>query len=115
MTEEQCKSVVDRYLGWVRQELSVQLRGESCEISTPFLDRHRDQLQIYAISRNGQIVLTDDGYTVSELMTAGIEMDNGGVRQSVEALVRGSRVRFQGKELTTEATPDTVGERLVWG
>jgi Domain of unknown function DUF1829/Domain of unknown function DUF1828 len=112
MTEEQCKSVVDRYLGWVRQELSVQLRGESCEISTPFLDRHRDQLQIYAISRNGQIVLTDDGYTVSELMTAGIEMDNGGVRQSVEALVRGSRVRFQGKELTTEATPDTVGERL---
>ena len=112
MTDEQCRSVVDQYLGWVRQELSVQLRGEGCEINTPFLDRHRDQLQIYAISRNGQIVLTDDGYTVSELTTAGIEMKSSAVRQNVEALVRGSHVRFQGNELTTEATPDTIGERV---
>ena len=64
------------------------MHGEGCEISTPFLDRHRDQLQIYAISRNGQIVLTDDGYTVSELTTAGIEMENSAVRQAVEAVVR---------------------------
>jgi hypothetical protein len=112
MTEEQCKSLVDRYLGWMRQEVSAEPRGEGCEITTPFLDRHRDQLQIYMISRNGQIVLTDDGYTVSELMTAGIELDNGVVRQTAEALIRGTRVRFQGNELTTEATPDTIGERV---
>ncbi|MBV8356667.1 MAG: DUF1829 domain-containing protein [Deltaproteobacteria bacterium] len=112
MTEEQCKSIVDKYLDWMRQELRAQLQGDDCEISTPFLDRHRDQLQIYAISRNGQIVLTDDGYTVSELTTAGIEMDSSAVRQNVEALVKGSRVRFQGNELTTETTPDTIGERV---
>jgi hypothetical protein len=88
------------------------VHGEGCEISTPFLDRHRDQLQIYAISRNGQIILTDDGYTVSELTTAGIEMENSTVRQTVEAVVRASRVRFQGNELTTEAIPDTIGERV---
>jgi hypothetical protein len=29
-------------------------------ITTPYLDRHNDTLQIYARSENGALVLTDD-------------------------------------------------------
>ena len=48
-----------------------QLNGEWIEITTPFLDRHNDSLQIYARPDNGGYVLTDDSYIVHDLEASG--------------------------------------------
>ena len=48
-----------------------KLSGEWVEITTPFLDRHNDALQIYARAENGGFVLTDDSYILRDLEGSG--------------------------------------------
>ena len=49
----------------------AEVRAGVCEITTPFVDRHNDSLQIYLFQENGNYVLTDDGYTLSNLEMSG--------------------------------------------
>ena len=65
MNREECRQLVDAYVEWLRRGISAESVGEACELTTPFLDRHNDHIQIYAIRRNGKIVLSDDGYILS--------------------------------------------------
>jgi len=112
MTEQECKSMVEQYLGWLRHELLAQPIGHGCELTTPFLDRHRDQLQIYATRENGCVVLSDSGYAVSELRSAGIEIENGRGREAVEAMVKGFGVQLRNRELVVEAPAQNIGEPM---
>ncbi len=75
MNRAECQKLIDGYIGWLRQGISVEALGESCELTTPFLDRHNDHLQVYATRRNGTVVLSDDGYVLSDLRTSGLELD----------------------------------------
>lgn len=74
MTREECKQLVDAYVEWLRRGLSVEGLDGACELTTPFLDRHNDHLQVYAVRRNGKIVLSDDGYILSDLRASGLEL-----------------------------------------
>ncbi len=46
------------------------------EITTPFLDRHNDYLQIYTRRQNGGYLLTDDGYTIEDLVQSGCKLES---------------------------------------
>ena len=47
MTEE-IQSLLDRYWGWLRDKTTIRQMHDWVEITTPYLDRHNDRLQIYA-------------------------------------------------------------------
>ena len=70
------QSLLDRYWLWLREETSVRQIGEWVEITTPYLDRHNDYLQIYARCDDGGYLLTDDGYTVEDLEQSGCTLDS---------------------------------------
>lgn len=70
------QTLLDRYWSWLRDETILRQIGEWVEITTPYLDRHNDCLQIYAKRHDGGFVLTDDGYTLADLEQSGCMIDS---------------------------------------
>jgi Domain of unknown function DUF1828/Domain of unknown function DUF1829 len=104
--------MADAYLDWLRGGLSVESVGEACELTTPFLDRHNDHLQIYATRRNGKILLSDAGYILSDLRAGGLELMTPKRRQLLKTALRGFGVQLQSNRLVIEASPHTLGQRV---
>ncbi|MFQ5646058.1 MAG: DUF1828 domain-containing protein, partial [bacterium] len=59
--------MLDEYWAWLKNKTILrQLNNRWLEITTPYLDRHNDYIQIYAKRHNGAFLLTDDGYTIQD-------------------------------------------------
>jgi hypothetical protein len=112
MNREECQQLVDAYVEWLRRGVSAESVGEACELTTPFLDRHNDHIQIYAIRRNGKIVLSDDGYILSDLRTSGLELTTPKRRSVLETALRGFGIQLEGGRLIVEASPRNLGQRV---
>lgn len=112
MTKEECRQLVDAYVVWLRRGISVESVGDACELTTPFLDRHNDHLQIYATRQNGKIILSDDGYILSDLRTSGLEVTTPRRRSVIETALRGFGVQLDGNRLLVEASPRNLGQRV---
>jgi hypothetical protein len=112
MNRAECQKLIDEYVGWLRQGLSVEQVGEACELTTPFLDRHNDHLQVYATRRNGNIILSDDGYILSDLRTSGLEVDTPKRRMVLDSVLKGLGVRAENEQLLVEASAANLAQRL---
>src|SRR5579885_280 len=112
MTKEECRQLVNSYVDWLRREITAESVGDACELTTPFLDRHNDNIQIYAERQNGKIVLSDDGYILADLRTSGLELTTPRRRAVVETTLRGFGVQLDGKRLLVEASPRNLGQRV---
>jgi hypothetical protein len=67
----------DQYFEWLRNKTTLRSISEQwVEITTPFLDRHNDCLQIYACRHGSSITLSDDGYTIGDLRMCGCDIDS---------------------------------------
>jgi hypothetical protein len=69
------------------------------EITTPYLDRHNDYLQIYARREDNNFVLTDDGYVIEDLQQSGCTLDSKKRRQLLETTLNGFGVRLDSDAL----------------
>jgi hypothetical protein len=112
MNRQECQQLIDAYVDWLRKGLVVERLESACELTTPFLDRHNDHLQIYATRVNGKIVLTDDGYTLSDLRTSGTDLKSPKRRDVLELLLNGFGVQTDGRELKVEASSRNLGQRV---
>lgn len=111
MTKQECQQLVDSYLDWLRTGLSVQEVNGFCELTTPFLDRHNDHLQIYAAKKDDKITLTDDGYILSDLRTSGLDVNTPKRKDVLDSLLNGFGVHLHQNELVVEASAKTLGQR----
>ncbi len=104
----------DRLIHEIRRLLgdpdSMTLRqvGGWVEITTAYLDRHNDHLQVYAERTGTGFSLTDDGGTVADLETNGLPPDQNSVRWILEKY----GVRMDGKALTVQAETDYFSLRI---
>jgi len=112
MNREECERLVDAYVEWLRKGLSVEKLEEACELTTPFLDRHNDHLQIYVIKENGKILLTDDGYILSDLRTSGLDLNTSKRKAVLQSVLNGFGVRVRNNQLLVEASQKNLGQRL---
>lgn len=112
MNKQECQQLIDSYVEWLRQGLSVQAVGEACELTTPFLDHHNDHLQIYAVQRDGMIVLSDDGYILSDLRASGLDPNSPSRLEVVKAILNGFGVRLDGNRLVIEASKRSLGQKV---
>jgi hypothetical protein len=112
MNRQDCDRLVEAYVGWLRKGLSVEKLEEGCELTTPFLDRHNDHMQIYAVKREGRIVVTDDGYVLSDLRTSGLDVNTPKRKAVLEAVLNGFGVRTDGRQILVEASQGNLGQRL---
>ena len=108
---EDLKVQMDRYWEWLRDETTIRELGEWTEITTPYLDRHNDCLQIYAKRDNGGFLLTDDGYVLDDLEQSGCKIDGARRQTLFRTTLNGFGVQENGKALEVRTSLDDFAVR----
>jgi hypothetical protein len=67
--------LINRYYDWLKAKTNWREINNWVEITTPYLDRHNDCIQIYLKQHGSEWVLTDDGYTLADLAQSCCEID----------------------------------------
>lgn len=98
------KKLIDSYLSWLREGFSVESGDGYTLISTPFLDPHNDEIQIHLEQIDSSLRLTDDGYTIGDLRSSGLEINTEKRLAHVEQILNGFGVRREGDEIVVSAT-----------
>jgi hypothetical protein len=111
MTTVECKQLVNGYLSWLKEELRIGQLDSSCVISTPFLDRHNDEIEIYIEKRGDVIWLTDDGYTLNDLRHSSVALDTDKRERHLRSIIQGFGVRNDGDELCVSTTQKDFPQR----
>ncbi len=111
MTTVECKQLVNGYVSWLKEELRIGQLDSSCVISTPFLDRHNDEIEIYVEKRGDVIWLTDDGYTLNDLRHSSVALDTDKRQRHLRSIIQGFGVRSEGDELCVSTTPKDFPQR----
>jgi hypothetical protein len=106
MMVDDVRKLLDRYTAWLKDKTKVRQVGDWVEITTPYLDRHNDCLQIYSKRENGGYLLTDDGYTLEDLRQSGCSLDT----PKREALLRMTLNGF-GVQLRNDALQVHAGDQ----
>lgn len=75
MTSE-VKVLFNKYIDWLKDNTSFKNIDDWVEITTPFLDRHNDMLQIYVKRQNDKIILSDGGEIINDLEISGLEFNS---------------------------------------
>ncbi len=111
MNRTECERLIGDYLRWLKEGLQVSELQGSCRIATPFVDRHNDEIEIYVEKRNGGLLLTDDGYTIGDLVSSGMAFGTDKRKAHLTAILNGFGVHQQGDELQVHATPQDFPQK----
>lgn len=109
-----CQQVINDYLKWIKDNTMIKTieEGKVCSISTPFLDRHNDHLDIYLIKNGGTIKITDNGYTIADLKMSGFEINTPKRETILKTALNGFGVKMNGNdELYVEARSENLGQK----
>ncbi len=99
------EELLGQYRTWLQQKTALRNLGEWVEITTPFLDRHNDCIQLFARRGDGGWLLSDDGYTIADLETSGLDVRSGKRREILENTLRGFGVSLgEDNDLTVTAS-----------
>ena len=105
---EDVKHLLEAHWKWLKDKTQIrQLTDQWVEITTPYLDRHNDMLQIYAKRTNGGFDLTDDGYTINDLVHSGCNLASPKRQQLLRTVLAGFGVRDNDGRLEVHATEET--------
>lgn len=92
------------YVRWLRSRLHAKAAGDWVEITTPFLDRHNDHLQIYVRRQGDGYLLTDAGETISDLRMSGCDLDSDRRQDILRTTLNGFGVRMEDESLVVNAS-----------
>lgn len=98
--------LLDQYWAWLRDKTTTRRVDDWIEITTPYLDRHNDYIQIYAKRQNGGFILTDDGYTIADLRNSGCDLESKKRKDLLNITLNGFGVRLEGDSLSIHASAD---------
>ena len=113
MTEvAEIERLVDRYRSWLKDRTKLKsVHSDWVEISTPFLDRHNDYIQLYVKKENGSYRLMDDGHTIRDLEISGCSLDTPKRKNLLQIAVRGFAVEAADDVLSVRASADNFAAR----
>ncbi|MFD0712176.1 DUF1829 domain-containing protein [Paenibacillus sp. GCM10027626] len=102
----------DSYVNWLKQKITLKELGDAVEITTPFMDRHNDYLQIYVQQKTpNKLTLSDAGYILTDLKLSGCDVFSSPKRRNIlQTILNGYGVKVSTKEelfveTTIEAFP----------
>jgi len=111
-TVREIERLLSDYRAWLKDKTTLrEVNGAWVEITTPYLDRHNDALQIYARADNGGYILTDDSHTVRDLEASGCNLDSDKRKELLRITLNGFGVRINDDALQVRATPETFPAR----
>ena len=104
--KEEIQTLLNDYVAWFKDKTQFRQVGQWVEITTPYLDRHNDYIQIYARKSNGGYTLTDDGHTLD-----GVEYPVHKLNDLLQRTLNGFGVQLEDRRLETHASPDNFSVR----
>jgi len=96
--------LLDDYLAWLRDKTTLRQIDQWVEITTPYLDRHNDYVQIYAKKDNGGFLLTDDGYTIDDLEHSGCKLHSPKRQDLLNMTLNGFGVQLHNNALQVHSS-----------
>ena len=107
MTKIEIDALIENYFKWLKDNTSTRLINDTwSEITTPYLDRHNDCLQIYAKKENNNIILTDDGYIINDLISSGCALDSQRRKEILNTTIKGFGVSLDDNQRIVKTTID---------
>ncbi|HEY6341288.1 MAG TPA: DUF1829 domain-containing protein [Bryobacteraceae bacterium] len=111
-TLQEIERLLNDYRAWLKAKTTLrEVNGAWIEITTPYLDRHNDALQIYARAESGSYILTDDSYTVRDLEASGCNLDSERRKDLLVMTLNGFGVEMSDDALEVRATPENFPAR----
>ncbi len=96
------------YRAWLKDKTTLrELDGEWVEITTPYLDRYNDALQIYTRRENGGYLLTDDSHIIHDLEASGCSLNTEKRQDLLKMTLKGFGVKLSDEALQIRATAET--------
>lgn len=112
MSTKEIDELIENYFKWLRDKTSTRTLDNSwTEITTPYLDRHNDYLQIYAQKNGDEILLTDDGYILNDLEMSGCSLDTRRRKDILATTLCGFGIKLKDNCLFAEANENTFHEK----
>ena len=113
MTTTDINNLIHTYYTWLQAKTSVQRVDEQWSvITTPYLDRHNDYLQIYVRAlQSGEYELSDDGYTITDLANSGCDVSTPRRQQLLHTTLNGFGVKRDGDALVVRGEPDQFAHK----
>lgn len=108
---DEIRRLLDAYHAWLKDKTVLRQIDEWIEITTPYLDRHNDYIQIYAKKTNGGLVLTDDSYTITDLEQSGCKLQSPKRQELLKMTLNGFGVQQHGNALEVHASPENFALR----
>lgn len=105
------QTLLDQYWTWLRDRTDLHAIGDVVQITTPYLDRHNDYLQIYATRTRDGFVLSDGGYIVEDLEQSGCKIESATRQAMFQTTLNGFGVETNGNALEVRATVDDFALR----
>ena len=89
MSALDCYQLVALYTNWLKERVRIKTIGDIFELTTPFVDRHNDYMQIYVKATPSGMLLTDDGYTLRDLEISGLEFNTERRKNELKIILNG--------------------------
>lgn len=97
---------LDNYYAWLRDKTAWKQINKWIEITTPYLDRNNDYMQIYLSKHDNDFLLTDDGATINGLAQEGCALDSPKRKKLLQMMLNGYGVSLEGDLLQVKASQD---------
>lgn len=105
----------EKYINWLEQEISVNRINEYLEITSPFLDRYNDYLQVYAkLEENNEIILTDDSYIINNLQMSGIDINSNKRKQLLKSFLNKYNVKLEEDALVIKSGIEDFPQKILF-
>lgn len=104
-------SLLNAYHVWLKKKTVLKEIDQWVEITTPYLDRHNDYVQIYVKRANEGFLLTDDGYTIDDLKQSGCNLESQKRQDLLRMTLNGFGVQQEGNALQISATANNFALR----
>lgn len=105
----------EQYIKWLEDEITLNKINEYLEITSPFLDRYNDYLQVYAkMDNDNEILLTDDAYTLNNLKMAGVDINSPRRKQLLDNFLNKYKVQLDNDALTIKTGVENFPQKLLF-
>lgn len=101
---DEIENLMKQYLKWLRDRTKLRQMGDSVEITTPYLDRHNDYMQIYVTKQGDDFCITDNGYTLDDLEMSGCNMKAPKRQELLETTLGGFGIQLNRNALEVRAS-----------